>query len=55
LPHQRLVERSIGGIENASPEQLIRADGIGACRLRDERKPVGGGFRFAFRNDHADR
>jgi hypothetical protein len=37
LPHQRLVERSIPGIENASPEQLIRADGVGACPLRDER------------------
>ena len=36
LPHQRLVERSIPGIENASPEQLIRADGVGACPLRDE-------------------
>jgi len=37
LPHHRLVERSIPGIENASPEQLIRADGVGACPLRDER------------------
>jgi hypothetical protein len=33
--HQRLVERSIPGIENASPEQLIRADGVGACPLRE--------------------
>jgi len=39
LPHQRLVERSIPGIENASPEQLIRADGVGACPLREERQP----------------
>jgi hypothetical protein len=28
LPHQRLVERSIAGIENASAEQLIRAAGV---------------------------
>jgi hypothetical protein len=30
LPHERLIERSIPGIENASPEQLIRADGVAA-------------------------
>jgi hypothetical protein len=38
LPHQRLVERFIPGIENASPEQLIRADGVGACPWRELRK-----------------
>jgi hypothetical protein len=38
LPHQRLVERSIPGIENASPEQLIRADGVGACPLRETQR-----------------
>jgi hypothetical protein len=35
LPHQRLIERSSPGIENASPERLIRADGVGACPLRE--------------------
>src|SRR5436309_13326168 len=48
LPHQRLVERSIPGIENASPEQLIRADGVGACPLRDERQPGRWWLRFRF-------
>jgi hypothetical protein len=41
LPHQRLVERSIPGIENASPEQLTRADGVGACPLREKEQGSG--------------
>jgi hypothetical protein len=41
LPHQRLVERSIAGIENASPEQLTRADGVGDCPLREKEQGSG--------------
>jgi hypothetical protein len=48
LPHQRLVERSIPGIENASPEQLIRADGVGLVHCARSDSRVGGGLRFRF-------
>jgi hypothetical protein len=36
LPHQRLVERSIPGIQNASPQQHIHADRVGACPVARE-------------------
>jgi hypothetical protein len=36
-----LVERSIPGIENAPPEQLVRADRVGACPLREKEQGSG--------------
>jgi hypothetical protein len=35
---QRLVERSIPGMENAFPEELIRA--AAALEVRDDRSPI---------------